>query len=96
MYIGDEAGSSDVPEPIALIEITFVWLAPTRIPISSPFIINSAPIFIVGVPPIVIAGIWDMGLGDGLAEGIGMFIPGRFICGRGEAPGDAAGIGVFM
>jgi len=33
--------------------------------------------------------------GEGLAPGIGMFIPGMFIC-SGEAPGDAEGMGMFI
>ena len=75
MYIGDEDGSNDVPEPIAFIEMTFDSLAPTRMPMSSPFITSNGPIFI---EPMFIPGIWSIGVdegpGEGLADGIGIFM----------------------
>jgi hypothetical protein len=88
MYIGDDAGKEDVPEPIAFMETMFALLAPTRMPISSPFITASGPRFIdpMFMPGIVSIGL-DEGLDAGLADGIGMFI---WPCGVGE--GEAAGI----
>lgn len=87
MYIGDEAGIREVPEPIAFIERVFVSFAPTRTPISLPFMTNRGPIF---MEPMFIPGIGsfgaDEGLVAGLAAGIGIFI---WLAGDGEA---AAGI----
>jgi len=86
MYIGDEAGSNEVPEPIAFIDVMFVSLAPTRTPISLPFITSNGPIFIA---PMFIPAIGsierDEGLAEGLAAGIGMFIR---LCGDGEGEAD--------
>jgi hypothetical protein len=83
MYIGDEDGSKDVPDPIAPIDIVFFSLEPTRILISSPFITSSGPRFMF-IPLMFMPGIWPIGLAIGLAEGIGMFI-----CGVGEGDGAA-------
>ena len=70
MYIGDEDGKRDVPEPIALIDVMFVSLEPTRMPMLLSFITSNEPMF---MPDILSTGI-DAGLAAGLAEGIGMFI----------------------
>ena len=72
MCIGVDAGSQEVPEPICPIDITFVSLDPTRIPISSPDITINGPIFI---EPIPVAFEGDLfAVGDGLAPGMGVFI----------------------
>src|SRR5437868_1675552 len=78
MYIGADEGCQEVPDPIPPIDIRFVWLAPTRILISRSVITNSGPIFI---PPMPMPGICAIGLAEGLAPDIGMFIPGIFIPG---------------
>jgi hypothetical protein len=74
---------------MAPIDDTFRALEPTRIPISSPFITSSGPMFIF-MPLISVPGIPAIGLAEGLAEGIGIFISGD-ACGLGEA----AGIGML-
>jgi len=83
MDIGADDGCHEVPDPIASIDIKFFSLEPIRMPISSPFI-TSGPLFML--PPICVPGIW---FGPGDAAGTGMFI---FICGEGDALGDASGI----
>src|ERR1051326_2299015 len=85
MCIGPDAGCQDVPGPIAPIEIRFVSLEPTRIPMSSPFITTSGPMSIA--PIVCIPSIWPVAFGEGLALGIGISI-----CEPGE--GEAAGIGM--
>ena len=70
MYIGDEDGNRDVPEPIAFIDAMFVSLEPTRMPMLLSFITSNEPMF---MPAILSIGI-DAALAAGLAEGIGMFI----------------------
>src|SRR5215211_7744780 len=84
--IGPDDGCQAVPEPIAPIDMTFVSLEPTRIPISSPFMMTSGPMSIapVSAPDIPVC---PMEPGDGLAIGIGMFI----FC---SGDGDGAGIGI--
>lgn len=84
MYMGADEGCQEVPDPIAPIDIVFLSLEPTRIPMSSPFITTSGPMFIF-MPAMFMPGIAPIGLAEGLAPGIGIFIPGIFIC------GDAAG-----
>src|SRR5436190_9374080 len=100
MYIGDDCGNEDVPEPIALIEMRLVLLAPTRIHISFSFMTRSGPMFIV-ISPMLMPDICSIGLADGLGDGMGICIPGMFICpcGEGDGFGEAAGIlipGGFM
>src|ERR1700754_1642974 len=83
MYIGDEAGCQDVPEPIAPIEVMFDSLEPTRMPMSSPSINRSGPISIRCVPSVSsIAGIGDgeaageaAGFDAGLGVGFGISCP---------------------
>lgn len=84
MCIGPDEGCHEVPDPIAPIDITFFSLEPTRMPISFPIITINGPVFI---EPIGIPGISDIGLPEGLGDGIGMFIGGEA-----EGVGDAAGI----
>jgi hypothetical protein len=72
MYIGADEGCQDVPDPMAPIDIEFFSLNPTRIPMSSPFINTSGPMFIL-VPAVFISGIW-LAVGDAVGEGIGIFI----------------------
>jgi hypothetical protein len=85
MCIGPDEGCHDVPDPIAPIEITFVSLEPTRIPMSSPFMTTSGPISMPGI--VCVPSIWPIVPGEGLAMGIGIFV---FCSGDGEA----AGIGI--
>ncbi len=73
MCIGPDDGCHEVPDPIAPIDITFVSLEPTRMPISFAVITISGPMFIF-IPPMSIPGICLIGLAEGLAEGIGIFI----------------------
>src|SRR5689334_18162843 len=84
MCIGPDEGCQDVPDPIAPIEIRFVSLDPTRIPMSSPLITTSGPMSIACV--MCIPSIWPIAFGDGVATGIGMLISG---VGDGEAAGIA-------
>src|SRR5690242_17065795 len=95
MYIGADEGCHEVPDPIAPIDIAFFSLEPIRMPMSSPFITSSGPISTF-VPPMFMPGIWPIGLGDGLAEGVGIFISGIFICGCGEAVGDGEAAGICI
>ena len=92
MCIAADAGCHEVPDPIAPIDIKFLSLAPTRIDMSLSVITINGPMLIAPPlpPPMFMPGICDIGLGAGLADGIGMFIPGIFI----GACGDAAGVGV--
>jgi hypothetical protein len=106
MCMGPDDGCQDVPEPIAPIDMTLVSLEPTRMPMSLPFITSSGPMFMF-IPPMSVPGIRPIGLADGLAEGIGIFIfisgeadgpgeagiciPGIFICACGDDDGDACG-----
>ena len=83
MCIGPDDGCQVVPDPIAPMDIVLVSLDPTRMAISFPFITINGPIFMF-IPPMSMPGIWPMGLADGLADGIGMFM-----CGCGDAEGDA-------
>src|SRR5438105_2602624 len=87
MCIAADEGCQEVPEPIAPIDIKFLPLEPTRIDMSLSVITISGPMFVA--PPILMPGIWPIGLAEGLAAGVGMFIPGIFVC----ACGDAAGVG---
>jgi len=57
-------------------------------PTSFPFISISGPRFIF-IPPISIPGIGAIGLAEGLAEGIGMFI---CVCGEARGVGEADGL----
>ena len=100
MCIGPDEGCHAVPDPIAPIDITFVSLEPTRMPMSLPSITTSGPISIDSIG--CIPSIWL--LGDGLAIGMlifcsgdgeaaGICIPG--VCRWGCVPdGDAVGLGV--
>ena len=93
MCIGPEDGCQVVPDPIAPIDMTFVSLEPTRMPMSSPDITKSGPIFIEpfpGIPSMLFIPL--IAPGEGLAPGIGMFIS---IC-FGDADGDGVGMGMFM
>jgi hypothetical protein len=85
MCIGPDEGCHAVPDPIAPIDIVFVSLEPTRIPMSSPFMTISGPISMA--PIVCVPSIWPIAFGEGLAPGIGIFI---FESGEGEA----AGIGI--
>ena len=73
MCIGPDDGCQAVPDPIAPIDIRFVSLDPTRMLMSFSVVTINGPMFIV-MPPMSIPGICDIGLADGLADGIGMFI----------------------
>ena len=86
MCIGADEGCQDVPDPIAPMDTKLVSLEPTRMLISLPDITSNGPMFIF-MPPISIPGIWPIGLAEGFADGIGMFIPGIFICVCGDALG---------
>src|SRR5258706_448512 len=77
MCIGPDDGCHEVPDPIAPMDMRLVSLDPTRMPMSFPFITINGPIFIF-IPPVSMPGVWPMGLADGLAPGIGMFILGMF------------------
>jgi len=93
MCIGADDGCQEVPEPIAPIDMMFVSLEPTRIPISLPDITISGPMFISPVPDLrSMPFISPIALGEGLAAGIGIFIsifPGK-------AAGEGAAIGIFI
>ena len=56
MCIGPDDGCHEVPDPIAPIDMTFVSLEPTRMPMSFPNITINGPMFIFG-PAISIPGI---------------------------------------
>ena len=86
MCIGPDDGCHDVPDPIAPMDMRVLSLDPTRIAISFPFITINGPRFIF-IPPMFMPGIWPIGLPEGLAPGIGIFIPGILICVCGDAPG---------
>jgi hypothetical protein len=91
MCIGADEGCHDVPDATVPIDITFFSLDPTRTPMSSFAITSSGPMFI---EPVRIPGIWPIGLAEGLADGMGMFI-----CVDGDCEGEAAGIcppGIFI
>src|SRR6266550_462763 len=75
MCIGPDDGCQEVPDPMAPIDMTLVSLEPTRIPISLFIITISGPMFMF-IPLMFMPGICPMGLADGLAPGIGIFIPG--------------------
>lgn len=59
------------------IDMMLVSLAPTRMPMSFPFITINGPMFMF-IPPMSMPGIAPIGLGngldEGLADGIGMFM----------------------
>ena len=100
--MGPDEGFYDVPDPIARIDIMLVSLDPTRTPMSFPFMTINGPMFIF-IPLMFMPGICPMGLAEGLAPGIGIFIPGIFICGdaadRAPGEGEACGIcipGIFI
>src|SRR2546425_2882035 len=93
MCIGADEGCQVVPDPIAPMDIKFVSLEPTRMPMSLSVITINGPMFIEPIPGMFfMLGIFPIAPGEGLAPGIGMFIP--IFCG--DAPGDAAGIGMFI
>src|SRR5512138_2779666 len=91
MCIGPEEGCHEVPETIAAIDVTLVSLDPTRTPMSSPVITISGPMFIL--PFMSMPGISRIGLAEGLAEGIGIFMS---IFGFGEACGFGDGVGICI
>src|SRR5437016_4182351 len=92
MCIGADEGCQDVPDPIAPMDIELVSLEPTRMLISLPDITNNGPMFIGPIPCLFsMPGIFPIAPGEGLAPGIGIFIPGIFICG--DAAGCALGEG---
>ena len=100
--MGPDEGCHDVPDPIARIDIMLVSLDPTRTPMSFPFMTINGPMFIF-IPLMFMPGICPMGLAEGLAPGIGICIPGIFICGdaadRAPGEGEACGIcipGIFI
>ena len=97
MYIGADDGCQEVPEPIAPIDITLWSLEPTRMPMSSFFITTSGPMFIDPMPFVVsMPGMFSMEPGEGLGDGIGMFIPGMFLGISGEADGVGEAFGFCM
>src|SRR2546430_13466943 len=89
MCIGPDDGCQVVPEPIAPMDMMFVSLDPTRIPMSLPFITISGPMFIELIPGVLsMPFIPPISPGEGLAIGIGMFIwCSGAACGFGEAAG---------
>jgi hypothetical protein len=92
MCIGADEGCHEVPDPIAPIDMMFVSLAPTRMPMSLPDITNSGPIFIEPIPDVPsMPFISPIAPGEGLAVGIGMFI----FC-SGEASGFGEAVGICM
>ena len=75
MCIGPDEGCQVVPEPIAPIDTMLVLLDPTLMPISLPFITINGPMFIEPMADVPsMPGIWPIGLADGRAFGIGMFM----------------------
>src|SRR5437016_13275275 len=75
MCMAPDDGCHEVPDAIAPIDIRFVLLAPTRILISLSVITNSGPIFIEPIPCLFsMPGMFPIAPGEGLGEGIGMFI----------------------
>lgn len=89
--MGADEGCHDVPEATAPIDITFLSREPTRTPMSVSVITINVPMFI---DPVCIPGIWPIGLAEGPADGIGIFI-----CVDGDCEGEAAGIctpGIFI
>src|ERR1051325_471115 len=88
MFIGPEAGCQLVPEPIAPIDIRFVLLEPTRMPMSLPDITINGRMFIgpIFIGPISISGECA---GDGDGVGV-MSIAGCLV---GSGVGDDAGFG---
>src|ERR1051325_986873 len=93
MFIGPEAGCQLVPEPIAPIDIRFVLLEPTRIPMSLPDITINGPMFIgpIFIEPISIGPISISGECAGDGDGVGvMSIAGCLV---GSGVGEDAGFG---
>src|ERR1044072_2719061 len=70
MCIGPDDGCHAVPDPVAPIEMTFVSLEPTRMPISSSFITMSDPTS----KPLPAPCICSVPLDEGLTIGWGVFI----------------------
>src|SRR6266850_4438585 len=89
MCIGPDDGCQVVPDPIAPIDMMFVSLDPTRMPISLPFMTINGPISIERVPGMFpMPFIPPISPGEGLAMGIGIFIfCSGTPCGFGEAAG---------
>ena len=89
MCIGPDDGSQVVPDPIAPMDMTFVSLPPTLIPMSLPFITINGPISIEPIPGMFpMPFIPPISPGEGLAMGIGIFIFCSGVpCGFGEAAG---------
>src|SRR5207247_1253792 len=89
MCIGPDDGCQEVPDPICPIDMMFVSLDPTRMPMPFPFITINGPIFIESIPAMFpVPFIPPICPGEGLAVGIGIFIfcSGE-PCGLGEAVG---------
>jgi len=99
MRMGPDDGCHDVPDPIAPIDMIFVSLEPTRIPMSLPLITISGPMLMGPIRPMSsIPFIPLIAPGEGLAPGTGMFIS-SFGCGEACEFGDADGIcipGMFI
>ena len=91
MCIGPDDGCQDVPDPIAPIDMMFVSLDPTRMPMSLSIMTIKGPIFI---EPISIPGMPSIAPGAGLA--VGICIPGMFICVCGEADGEGDVCGICI
>src|SRR6266849_5974096 len=92
MCIGPDDGSQVVPDPIAPMDMTFVSLPPTLIPMSLPFITINGPISIEPIPGMFsMVFIPPISPGEGLAMGIGIFI----FC-SGEACGFGEAVGICM
>src|SRR5438876_5288549 len=89
MCIGADDGCQVVPDPNAPMEMMFVLLEPTRIPMSLPFMTINGPMFIEPVPGMFFMPfIPPISPGKGPAIGIGIFIfcSGE-ACGFGEEVG---------
>src|SRR6266404_3052411 len=89
MCIGPDDGSQVVPDPIAPMDMMLISLAPTRMPISLPFITINGPISIELIPGMFpMPFIPPISPGEGLAMGIGIFIFCSGVpCGFGEVAG---------
>src|SRR5436190_19223888 len=90
MYIGDESGCHEVPEPVWPRRITLLTSEPILIPMPSSEMTSKDPvspslagIFIPGICP-------DVFEGEAAGEGAGICIPGICPDGLGDAPGAGA------
>src|SRR5437899_11940060 len=91
MRIGPDDGCHEVPDPIAPIDMIFVSLEPTRIPMSLPLITISGPMLMGPIRPMSsISFIPLIAPGEGLAPGTATFISslgGGDACEVGDADG---------